>query len=599
MSHSILVVDDNAMNRELLIEELTHRGYRVIAASSGQDALALLEKMPVHLVILDVMMPQVDGLTVLRTIRESHGIAELPVIMATARTDRGDILEALNLGANDYVTKPIDLPVLVARIRTQLALRDANEKLAELNRDLQEAQAKILQLNASSADAHRNVEAWATAAAIEISELIGADVLVRLEDQARRWITNANETAPGRVETPAPAGTTRVPILGAAGHHFGDVLVSRIPADENERLIIESFAGQLAGALEVRRLRWDLTDARKRFYHRRQEMLDRGIVLVHICGFCGRCYEHGAEVCEDDGAPLDGSQLLPYRLVGRYRLIRRIAAGGMARLFAACDEKLDRSVAVKIIKPEHFNNAEMRTRFEQEARAIARIDHPGVSVIFDSGDLEDGSLFLVMELLHGRNLAQLLEQYGPGSPQQVASLLRQVGAALAAVHDAGFIHRDIKPENIFLVDTPDGFKAKLLDFGIAKPLHGDHGLTQAGTFIGTPAYMAPEQVQESALDVRTDLYSFAAVAYEALVGKRVTTSTDVNDVFREIVDSSPPLVSSMLPVASARIDQQFIQAMAKKKDDRPDSVRDWSNEIASALESLPSQRGWPNRFGRE
>jgi serine/threonine protein kinase len=268
----------------------------------------------------------------------------------------------------------------------------------------------------------------------------------------------------------------------------------------------------------------------------------------------------------------------------------------MARLFAAVDEKLDRPVAVKIIKAEHFHDDELRVRFEQEARAVARIEHAGVSTAYDSGELEDGSLFFVMELLRGLNLAQMIHAYGRGTPRQVASLVRQAGAALAAVHRAGFIHRDVKPENIFLTEDRDGFRVKLLDFGIAKRIGSDANLTQIGTFIGTPAYMAPEQVEEADVDARTDLYSFAAVAYEALAGRRVTTEREVAKVFREIVHVMPPPLSTLVPQTTPEVDRLFDAALAKVRDERPASLEQWAGEAATALETLDGTEGWPDSF---
>jgi serine/threonine protein kinase len=175
--------------------------------------------------------------------------------------------------------------------------------------------------------------------------------------------------------------------------------------------------------------------------------------------------------------------------------------------------------------------------------------------------------------------------------------VRQAGSALAAVHRSGFIHRDVKPENIFLTEERDGFKVKLLDFGIAKRLGSDANLTQSGTFIGTPAYMAPEQVEESDVDARTDLYSFAAVAYEALVGRRVTTEREVAKVFREIVNVMPPPISSFLPHTPPEADQLFDSALAKVRDERPSSLETWAAAVASLLEGMePSEGGWPASF---
>jgi len=253
-------------------------------------------------------------------------------------------------------------------------------------------------------------------------------------------------------------------------------------------------------------------------------------------------------------------------------------------------------VAIKIIKSEYFNDQEIRARFEHEAQAAARIDHPNVSTVFDSGSLDDGSLFFVMEQLRGLDLAQMIRMHGRGSAAQVASLLRQVGAALNAVHKAGFIHRDIKPSNIFLVEEGDGFRAKVLDFGIAKSIDADTTLTRHGSFIGTPAYMAPEQIdRKTRLDPRTDLYAFATVAYEALAGRRVTTGKEVTKVFAEILYEQPPAISTLVS-GNAELDAEFARALAKNAADRPESVAEWSERVAGILDGMSHEGGWPAQF---
>lgn len=587
MPHTVLVVDDNALNRDLLFEELSYRGMEVVTAAGGRDALELIRHQPFDIVLLDIMMPGVDGLSVLREVRRTKSVAELPIIMTTARDTRSSVVDALDAGANDYVTKPIDLLVLMARIRTQIALKDANDAATRANEKLEQAQQTILQLT-SGGVSMGDVEGWSRSMARDLSHLIGARVEVVLEDQ--QPVNAGIDAGIDAVEE------TRRLAIGTGTSRFGELVVARSDWNERERMLLESFATQLGAALEMRRLRSELTAAQARIITRRQELLDRGIALLQICTLCGRCYDHTVAACPIDDAPLDAPQILPYRVNQRYRLTQRLATGGMARLFAAVDEKLDRAVAVKIIKAEHFHDDELRVRFEQEARAVARIEHPGVSTAYDSGELEDGSLFFVMELLRGLNLAQMLHTYGRGSARQVASLIRQVGAALTAVHRSGFIHRDVKPENIFISEERDGFKVKLLDFGIAKRLASDANLTQSGTFIGTPAYMAPEQVEESEVDARTDLYSFAAVAYEALTGRRVTTEREVAKVFREIVHIMPPQVSALLPEARPEIDQLFDNALAKVRDERPASLEDWSVKVAEKLESMDGNDLWPPTF---
>jgi len=583
------VVDDNAINRALLEEELTHRGFFVRMADGGSQALEMVATEHFDLVLLDIMMPDVDGISVLKQIRDKSTGLDLPIIMTTARAERRDIIEALELGANDYVTKPIDLPVLLARVRTQLAL-------ARASRELKSAQKKILELTSSASSAHRDVESWSKATAAEISELFGAlvEVVFGKRDDITSVVVNETNAVGGQTAR-SDGDTIHIPVH-AAGHEAGEVIVHRPFMTPEERVLVESFATQLGGAIEMRDLRWELTAARQRFFDRRQELISRGEVLLHVCTRCGRCYEHTVPECSEDGWPLDAAQLVPLRVADRYVLKRRIAVGSTARVFAAEDERLRRPVAIKIIKAEYFNDQEIRARFEHEAQAAAKIDHPNVSTVFDSGALDDGSLYFVMEQLRGLDLAQMIRAYGPGSPSQVASLLRQVGPALTAVHKAGFVHRDIKPSNIFLCEEGAGFRAKILDFGIAKSIDADSTLTRHGSFIGTPAYMAPEQIERKRkVDARTDLYAFATVAYEALAGRRVTTGKEVTKVFAEILYEQPPALSTLMSGNEA-LDAAFARALAKDPEERPATVSEWSDGVAAILESMPAEKGWPANF---
>lgn len=581
----ILVVDDHPINRQLLFEELTYRGFDVEMAEGGQEALDRLPDARYDLILLDSMMPGIDGETVLREIRKTRSPAELPVIMTTALIDRSDIVRALDLGANDYVTKPIDLPVLLARVRTHLTLKEANTRL-------QQAQRTILELTASTADASRDIEWWSQRSASDLAELIGAPLHVVLD--------TAEEGDTRRVTIDPDADTAdalNVPISAPSGRLLGTIVVGRTILSTQERVLVETFATQLAAALEMRDLRRELMTARQRLTDRKRELIENGAALLQVCTKCGRCYESGVTHCPRDQWKLEGGQVLPLRIADRYRLLRRIAVGSSARLFAAHDERLQRAVVLKIIKSELFHDAETVSRFEREASAAARVVHPNVSTIYDSGQLDDGSLFFAMEHLRGLDLAQMVRSCGPGTPRQVASLLRQIGPALAAVHRAGLIHRDIKPKNIFLVEEEHGFRAKILDFGIAKAIAGDIALTRAGTFIGTPAYMAPEQIEKGAvIDTRTDLYSLAAVVYEALVGRRVAEEHEMPKVFAEILHDTPPAVSALMPAAGKDLDALFAQALAKRKEDRPSSVEEWSHQVAELLDAIDLPGGWPEHF---
>jgi serine/threonine protein kinase len=297
--------------------------------------------------------------------------------------------------------------------------------------------------------------------------------------------------------------------------------------------------------------------------------------------------------CPLDGTPLSEPRGVPHRILDRYELTRVVGEGGMGTVFEAHDEKLDRVVALKVVKPEHFQNATVRRRFIQEATAIAAIRHPNVVELLDSGDLGDGSMFLVMERLHGRDLSDLHRISGCGTPRQVAALVRQGAAALGAAHRTGIVHRDIKPENVFLCPEGGGFRVRLLDFGLAKRVAGDRKLTQSGLIVGTPSWMPPEQISGREVDERSDVYSFAAVCYLALVGRGVTLETDLDRVFVDVVRNPPPLVSSLLRGVPPAVDAAFRGALAKSPADRPRDVVAWADELAGALETLPARgEGW-------
>jgi serine/threonine protein kinase len=281
-------------------------------------------------------------------------------------------------------------------------------------------------------------------------------------------------------------------------------------------------------------------------------MRERGVGAMRLCPTCGRCFDETIDVCDVDGSRLVQREL-PYRVQGRYKLLRLLGQGGMGQVFLACDERLLRDVAIKVLHGETPLDADTRAQLAHEARAVARIGHPGVVDVFDLGDLDDGSAFIVMEYLTGRALSEQIARHGRGSPRQVADLLRQVSAALSAAHRTGVVHRDIKPQNVFLTRTADGFQARLLDFGVAR-VGGAGGAGGAadvssggGGLRGTPAYMAPEQINGAEGDERSDLYALAAVTFEALVGRRlIRARTSVTATIAAVLNEAPPSVSTLL-----------------------------------------------------
>ncbi|MBT8496383.1 MAG: serine/threonine protein kinase, partial [Deltaproteobacteria bacterium] len=221
----------------------------------------------------------------------------------------------------------------------------------------------------------------------------------------------------------------------------------------------------------------------------------------------------------------DPEEMVGHVIDERYRLKRFISQGGMGAVFEAEHVTIQKSIAVKILHPSLVQVPELVQRFEREAFAIGRIDHPNCIRVSDFGKLDDGALFLVMEFLDGVSLADRIDDGGPLSTEHALRILRHVVRGLAHVHRAGIVHRDVKPENIVLVDKDDDEDfAKLLDFGIAKLVGeaqrpDDHQLTQAGIAFGTPNYMSPEQTLGDSVDGRSDLYQATVVLFEMLAGR--------------------------------------------------------------------------------
>ena len=608
---AVLVVDDNESNRDLLTRRLVGAGWAVVSAASGPAALAALAEARFDAVLLDVMMPEMDGLEVLRRIRERFGVGELPVVMASALGETRDVVEALRLGANDYVTKPLDMPVVLARLGTQLALRRANEDVARLAAQLRAAQERISTLLATGSEAWSDFGRWARSMADGVAATLGARevTLWLLQEEAFVSVSETAAPAPSPVAVAlvpdgeaidVAAGRAVAPVRGPRGDLLGAVAADgKEEWDAVERGLLLGFAHQLGGALELQRMKEQLAAVRQK--GSRLQGTTQGLEVLYVCPLCSRCWGASARRCEADGTPLSEPRALPRRILDRYALRRVLGEGGMGTVFEAWDEKLDRVVAVKVVKPEQLQNATVRRRFVEEASAIAAIRHPNVVDLFDSGELGDGAMFLVMERLHGKDLADLIRIGGRGTPAQVASLLRQGAAALGAAHRQGIVHRDIKPENVFLCPEGDGFRIRLLDFGLAKRVDGDRKLTQSGLIVGTPAWMAPEQVSGREVDERADVYSLAAVAYLALTGRGVTVETDLDKVFVDVVRNPPPPVSELVPGVPPEIDGAFRSALSKSPADRPRDVEAWAGALAAALERLAATvPGWsvPREAGR-
>jgi len=249
---------------------------------------------------------------------------------------------------------------------------------------------------------------------------------------------------------------------------------------------------------------------------------------------------------------------------GRYELLSRIAIGGMGEVWEATDHVIGRTVAIKILKDEYMGDPGFLERFRAEARHAALVNHEGIASVFDYGE-ENGSAFLVMELVPGEALSTILERDGALSADKTLDIVAQTASALQAAHAAGLVHRDIKPGNLLI--TPDG-RVKITDFGIAR-IADQVPLTATGQVMGTVQYLSPEQASGHAASPATDIYSLGIVAYESLAGKRPFTGESQVAIAMAQINEKPPALPATVPVPV----QNLVMAMiAKKPAERPSSA---------------------------
>ena len=274
--------------------------------------------------------------------------------------------------------------------------------------------------------------------------------------------------------------------------------------------------------------------------------------------------------------------------LGHYRVLRLLGQGGMGLVLLAEDPRLQRSVALKIMRPELASNADGRQRFLREARAAAKV-HSDHVVTIHHVDQEGDLPYLVMEVLRGQSLAALLEEKGRLPLPECLRVARETVEGLAAAHASGLIHRDVKPGNIWLEESTG--RVKLLDFGLARA-RTDPGITQRHIILGTPAYMSPEQASSLPLDGRSDLFSLGAVLYQMLTGRRPFPGDDVMAVLGSLANSSPPPASDFVPGLPAGVADLLDRLLAKDPARRSASA----SEVASEILALEKNGASPSRI---
>jgi serine/threonine protein kinase len=244
---------------------------------------------------------------------------------------------------------------------------------------------------------------------------------------------------------------------------------------------------------------------------------------------------------------------------------REDVVGTMGQVWRAVDDDSGEEVAVKLIGRDLAPSPRARRRFRKEARLLSELQHPGVARAIESGELDDGTLFLATELARGRSLGSVLKERGPLPEAEAVALIVDLARALAEVHEAGIVHRDIKPENIIVVDDDPTTRVKLIDFGVARHLHeeGSLAMTRQGAVLGSPLYMPPEQARGDAVDGRSDLYALGTTLYEMLIGRAPFAGHGIAQVLAMQIEAPAPRVRGLRQELGEEIDDIVARLLEK------------------------------------
>ncbi|TXH25209.1 MAG: serine/threonine protein kinase [Elusimicrobia bacterium] len=282
--------------------------------------------------------------------------------------------------------------------------------------------------------------------------------------------------------------------------------------------------------------------------------------------------------------------------IGNYRVLRKLGQGGMGAVYEAVQEEIGRRAAIKVLLPDFAKDQQSILRFFNEARAVNIIHHPGLVGVFESGRLDDGAAYIVMEYLSGELLTARLEKAGRLAHQDAINIARQIASALRAAHEKGIVHRDLKPDNVMLIadpEMPDGERVKIFDFGIAKlrlnslaPMPASKLRTQTGVVMGTPTHMAPGQCRgAAAVDGKADVYSLGVILYQMLVGHPPFMADSPSELMSMHMRDKPPALLKLDPSIPEELADLVHSMLAKEPETRPDMDR-----IVTELEAMGAYR---------
>jgi serine/threonine protein kinase len=400
-----------------------------------------------------------------------------------------------------------------------------------------------------------------------------------------------------------------VPMSGADGRMAGLLLLGEKKSEEpytpNDRQLLQTITAQMAVVYENVWLKERASKEQKIKHEVLARFEDQQINLVKECPACGACYDSTSDLCANDQRELTLSLPVERTIDTKYRLEKMIGRGGMGAVYEATDLRLNRRIAIKILLGNMFGDRVALRRFEREAQASARLNHPNIISVYDYGAIRIDGAYLVMELVRGTTLRSELQRVGRLDPQTAAAWFTQLLEGVNAAHEAGVIHRDLKPENVLISsDSASREQITVLDFGLAKILQVDpanpQSLTAPGMIMGTFAYMSPEQVTGEEVDERSDIFSLGVMVVEALTGHRPFVGRTSAELIAAIMSlpfhlpfdawgEAGGVADSLDRLDRVRLLDEVLQrCLAKDRERRFASVATMQQELIPAIEHCPA-----------
>jgi hypothetical protein len=533
-----------------------HRGDSLAVLLTGTPAIYVLLILPLVLVIhyRKRLLEALDR----RFFREQYDARHLLLHVVSIIRGGSDML-ALSRAALDEIDRALH--------PKHISLWQLDPDAAALHRGFSRGETEIKDIEPLSASGTLAMLLSADDDPLDVHSRTTRALLQRLPEAEREWLSAAEAylLVPLLIEK-------RLVGLMVLGERK-----SEEPYGREDRELLRMLGAQLALTLDYTRLKhspslvWSPSSSSAPIHLHLSDVLQ-------LCPRCGRCYEPDASKCEADEQALVPESGVPRVIEDKYVVTKLLGRGGMGSVYLATQKRLNRPVAIKVLLSHLVGSSSMRSRFEREARIVARLRHPAIVTIHDFGVLPSGHAYLVMEHLDGETLRRIISS-GPQPLDTALALLRPVGEAVDAAHRAGVIHRDLKPENIMIVREHDArMTPRVLDFGLAKltgPI-GENDATQVQSqsagIVGTLMYMAPEVLSGHVADARADQYSLAIIAYELLAGEHpLGMATDLASVVRGHTDLP------MIPIAErARVPRGVAaaidRALSKKPAERFESV---------------------------